>query len=97
MSAFENAAKAMKDSGKEPGIQKITNDEKLSLYGLYKQATVGDCNDKEPWAIQIEAKAKWSAWTEKKEKSKEQAENAYIELAKELLTKYGVQQYIKGF
>ena len=53
MSAFENAAKAIKDSGKEPGIQKISNDEKLSLYGLYKQGNLGDCTDKEPWAVQL--------------------------------------------
>ena len=69
MSAFENAAKAIKDSGKEPGIQKITNDEKLSLYGLYKQGTKGDNTDKEPWALQLEAKAKWTAWNSHKGKS----------------------------
>ena len=70
MSAFENAAKAIKDSGKEPGIQKITNDEKLSLYGLYKQGNLGDNTDKEPWAVQMEAKAKWKAWNNHKGKSK---------------------------
>lgn len=70
MSAFQNAAKAIKDSGKEPGIQKITNEEKLSLYGLYKQATAGDNGEKEPWAVQLEAKAKWSAWTANKGKGK---------------------------
>ena len=75
MSAFENAAKAIKDSGKEPGIQKITNDEKLSLYGLFKQGNLGDCTDKEPWAVQMEAKAKWTAWTSHKGKSKQQAQN----------------------
>lgn len=71
MSAFDNAAKAIKDSGKEPGIQKITNDEKLSLYGLFKQGTVGDNTTAEPWAIQLEAKAKWSAWTAHKGKSQD--------------------------
>ena len=70
MSAFQNAAKAIKDSGKEPGLQKITNDEKLSLYGLYKQATEGDNTAKEPWAVQLEAKAKWTAWTSQAGKSK---------------------------
>lgn len=70
MSAFDNAAKAIKDSGKEPGIQKITNDEKLSLYGLFKQGTTGDNDQKEPWAVQLEAKAKWTAWTAHKGKGK---------------------------
>jgi len=71
MSAFDHAAKAIKDSGKEPGIQQITNDEKLHLYGLFKQGTNGDNTTAEPWAIQIEAKAKWNAWTAEKGKSQQ--------------------------
>lgn len=97
MSAFDNAAKAIKDSAKEAGIQKISNEEKLSLYGLYKQGTAGDCADKEPWAVQLEAKAKWTAWTANKGKSKEQAQNEYVEVVKGLLNKYGIPQYIAGF
>lgn len=97
MSAFELAAQAIKDSGKEPGIQKITNEEKLALYGLYKQATAGDCKDAEPWAVQLEKKAKWTAHTGNKGKSKEDAEGEYVELVKNLLNKYNVAQYIKGF
>jgi diazepam-binding inhibitor (GABA receptor modulator, acyl-CoA-binding protein) len=97
MSAFQNAAKAIKDSGKEAGIQKITNDEKLNLYGLFKQATEGDNTAAAPWAVQLEAKAKWEAWSKQKGKGKETAEAEYIELVKQLLTKYGVAQYIQGF
>ena len=97
MSAFENAAKAIKDSGKEEGLKKITNDEKLKLYGLYKQGTVGDNDTKEPWAVQLEAKAKWTAWTSEKGKSKEAAQNEYIQVVKDLLNKYGAPQYIQGF
>ena len=97
MSAFELAAKAIKDSGKEPGIQGITNDEKLGLYGLYKQGTMGDNKDSEPWAIQMEKKAKWTAWTAQKGKSQEAAQGEYVELVKNLLNKYNVAQYIQGF
>lgn len=97
MTAFDNAAKAIKDSGKEPGIQKITNDEKLALYGLFKQGTVGDVNTAQPSALQLEANAKWGAWNKNKGKGKEQAQNEYIELVKTLLTKYGIPQYIKDF
>lgn len=43
-----------------------SDDNKLKLYGLYKQATVGDINIAQPWAIQIEARAKWGAWNEQK-------------------------------
>lgn len=78
-------------------MQKISNDEKLALYGLYKQATVGDNTTAAPWAVQLEAKAKWNAWTAEKGKTKDQAEAAYISLVKTLLTKYGAVAYIKGF
>jgi diazepam-binding inhibitor (GABA receptor modulating acyl-CoA-binding protein) len=78
-------------------MQKISNDEKLALYGLYKQATAGDNNTGAPWAVQLEAKAKWNAWTANKGKSKGQAEAEYIELVKNLLNKYKAEAYIKGF
>lgn len=42
--------------------QRPTNEELLSLYALYKQATVGDNNTSKPWAVQLEASAKWNAW-----------------------------------
>ena len=35
----------------------------LEIYGLYKQATAGDNTTSQPWAIQLEAAAKWNAWT----------------------------------
>lgn len=63
MTAFEKAAQAIKDSGKEPGIQKITNEEKLKLYGLYKQGTLGDNTTDKPWAVQLEASSKWTAYS----------------------------------
>lgn len=97
MSAFDKAAAAIKDSGKEQGMQKISNDEKLALYGLFKQATTGDNTTGQPWAVQLEARAKWDAWTAQKGKSKEAAESEYIALVKNLLNKYGAVQYINGF
>ena len=78
-------------------MEKITNDEKLGLYGLYKQATTGDNTTAAPWAVQLEAKAKWNAWTAEKGKSKAEAEAAYISLVKTLLTKYNAVKFIVGF
>ena len=43
-----------------------TNDDKLALYGWFKQATVGDINIAQPWAVQVEARAKWEAWNKVK-------------------------------
>jgi hypothetical protein len=37
----------------------LPDDQKLQFYGLYKQCTVGDVNTKQPWAINMVAKAKW--------------------------------------
>ena len=37
----------------------LPDDQKLQFYGLYKQCTVGDVNTKQPWAINVVAKAKW--------------------------------------
>jgi len=95
--SFKAAADAMKASGNEPGIKGITNDEKLALYGLYKQGTEGDNKNGAPGFIQFEAKAKHAAWLAHTGKSQEAAQNEYIELAKTLLTKYGLPKYIVGF
>ena len=40
---FESAAKAIKQSKNQPQLKKVTPEEKMRLYGLYKQATEGDC------------------------------------------------------
>ncbi|VDM28290.1 unnamed protein product [Toxocara canis] len=42
-----------------------SNDELLELYGLYKQATVGDNTISKPW-IDVKGRAKWDAWEGRK-------------------------------
>lgn len=59
----------------------------LELYALYKQATVGDVNIAQPWAVQLEARAKWDAWNSKKGMSQETAKAKYIEYVNELVAK----------
>ncbi|GJX50992.1 six-bladed beta-propeller, TolB-like protein [Tanacetum coccineum] len=39
-----------------------TNDNKLALYGLYKQATVGPVNTDRPGMFSMAERAKWDAW-----------------------------------
>ena len=60
------------------GGSKVTNAEKLACYGLFKQVTVGDNTTPQPWAVQLEARAKWDAWNANKGMSKEDAMKAYI-------------------
>jgi len=83
MSAFEAAATEVKNFKTRPN-----NDELLALYGLYKQAREGDNNTAQPWSIQMEATAKWNAWTKNKGMSKEEAEKNYVALVENLKPKY---------
>mmetsp|Transcript_2442 Transcript_2442/g.2832 ORF Transcript_2442/g.2832 Transcript_2442/m.2832 type:complete len:87 (+) Transcript_2442:127-387(+) len=77
---------------KADAVQKLTkrpsDDELLDLYGLYKQATVGDNDTAEPSAFNFKAKYKWKSWDKLKGTSQEDAEQQYIKLADELLAKY---------
>jgi diazepam-binding inhibitor (GABA receptor modulating acyl-CoA-binding protein) len=54
-----------------------SDQEKLDMYGLYKQATIGNCVTSQPSMFSFEAKAKWSAWVSRKKMSKEDAMLAY--------------------
>jgi diazepam-binding inhibitor (GABA receptor modulating acyl-CoA-binding protein) len=63
----------------------VSDDSKLKLYGLYKQATIGDVNCPRPSGIfNIKEKAKYDAWYENKDMSKETAMFEYINLVSEL-------------
>lgn len=42
--------------------QPISDEVKLQIYGLYKQATVGDCNTPKPAMFEFVGKAKWDSW-----------------------------------
>ncbi|HEU5057849.1 MAG TPA: acyl-CoA-binding protein [Kofleriaceae bacterium] len=53
----------------------------LDLYGLYKQATVGDATGKRPGITDLRGRAKYDAWAGRKGMSKEDAMRAYIEAA----------------
>eukprot|EP00999_Lentomonas_sp_LEN2_P001968 NODE_3130_length_451_cov_50.228395_g3080_i0.p1 GENE.NODE_3130_length_451_cov_50.228395_g3080_i0~~NODE_3130_length_451_cov_50.228395_g3080_i0.p1 ORF type:complete len:106 (+),score=35.09 NODE_3130_length_451_cov_50.228395_g3080_i0:76-393(+) len=57
-----------------------SNDEKLQVYSLFKQATQGDVTGSQPWAVQVEARAKWDAWNKLKGMSKDDAKQKYIDL-----------------
>ncbi|KAG7663350.1 ACB1 [[Candida] subhashii] len=64
------------------------DDELLKLYGLYKQATVGDNTTEQPGVFNFKAKYKWQAWKDLEGTSQEEAEQKYIEYATELIAKY---------
>ncbi|KAM4906313.1 acyl-CoA-binding domain-containing protein 7 [Sylvia borin] len=82
---FDGAAEDVKKLKTRP-----TDEELKELYGFYKQATVGDINIECPGMLDLKGKAKWEAWNLKKGLSKEDAMNAYISKAREMVEKYGI-------
>ncbi|KAG2180894.1 hypothetical protein INT43_008474 [Umbelopsis isabellina] len=75
MTQFEDAYKFMNSlSSKVP----LSNEKKLVLYSLYKQATVGDCNVKRPSLFEFYNRAKWDAWNSKIGMSAGEAQEQYV-------------------
>jgi len=83
---FDAAAAKIKVWNPSKGVP--TNDEKLALYALFKQATTGDCNTSRPGMFDMAGKAKWDAWNAKKGMSKDDAMKAYIEEVNKQMEKY---------
>lgn len=65
-----------------------SDEELLNLYGLYKQATIGDNETTKPGMFDFKGKYKWESWDKLKGISQEEAESKYIALVDELLAKY---------
>ena len=59
-------------------VKPPSNEDLLYLYGMYKQATVGNCNIKEPSKFSIKEYAKWQAWEKNKDVNKSVAMAFYI-------------------
>jgi acyl-CoA-binding protein len=66
-----------------------SNDEKLQIYGLYKQATIGNTNIPAPSFFDFAGTAKWKAWNSMNGKSSDDAKKEYVDLVKMLTEKYG--------
>ena len=56
----------------------------LKIYGLYKQATVGDNTEKKPGFSDMVGRAKWDAWNGFKGTSGEEAMRQYVDLIESL-------------
>lgn len=62
----------------------VSNQDKLSLYGFYKQAISGKCNISKPQGINMVQQAKWQQWNNLGEMTKEEAMENYIQIVKKL-------------
>ena len=74
-SKFNKSVELIKTCNKE-----LSNDEKLSLYGLYKQCTIGDVNITCPnMLFDYTGYKKWNSWKDNEGKTKNDAMNEYIQ------------------
>ena len=80
---FNNAVAKSKTMTRKP-----SNEELLSLYGLFKQATEGDNADPRPGGFDFKAIAKHDAWAERKGLSKDDAMQKYVTLVDQLFEVY---------
>eukprot|EP00672_Neobodo_designis_P025002 CAMPEP_0174849374 /NCGR_PEP_ID=MMETSP1114-20130205/15479_1 /TAXON_ID=312471 /ORGANISM="Neobodo designis, Strain CCAP 1951/1" /LENGTH=93 /DNA_ID=CAMNT_0016083709 /DNA_START=45 /DNA_END=326 /DNA_ORIENTATION=+ len=88
MSDFDKAVEWVRSLPKDGPVQ-LSNDVKLQFYGLYKQATEGEVQGTQPWAVQVEARAKWDAWNSRKGMSADDAKKEYVELLTKVVSEQG--------
>lgn len=75
---------------KVKSLPTASNEDLLIIYGLYKQATVGNCNTDRPGMFDPKGRAKWDAWKGNEGKSQDDAMNDYITKAKQMLEAAGM-------
>lgn len=61
-----------------------SNETKLKMYSLFKQATEGDVSGKKPGMMDFVGRAKYTAWEELKGMSSDEAMQTYIDTVKEI-------------
>ncbi|WKZ61534.1 MAG: acyl-CoA-binding protein [Cyclobacteriaceae bacterium] len=80
---FEAAVARSKELTRRP-----SNEELLTLYALFKQASEGDVSGERPGGFDFKAIAKFDAWSELKGKSKETAMSEYVAFMDSLYQQY---------
>lgn len=73
-----NFETATKNAGDLEKSGRLSNNDRLTLYKYYKQATVGDCNIVRPGIFNPKGQAKFDAWNSVSGLSSEQAKNEYV-------------------
>lgn len=63
---------------------KPSNDDLLSLYAFYKQATEGDVKGQRPGMLDVKGRKKYDSWAKISGMSTPQAEEKYIQLVEKL-------------
>lgn len=74
-SVFDEAARFLSGARQ----LKLSNEQKLAFYALFKQATVGPCNTPKPSILSIYDRSKWNAWNDLGRMGKDEAIVRYVE------------------
>lgn len=82
---FSKAQEEVKNLAKRP-----SNDELLSLYSLFKQASEGDVSGSRPGMIKVKDRAKWDAWKKLQGMNTDEAMKNYTGLVEKLKDNYGM-------
>jgi diazepam-binding inhibitor (GABA receptor modulator, acyl-CoA-binding protein) len=61
-----------------------SNDQLLELYSLYKQAIVGNVTGDRPGGFDFKGRAKWDAWKQRDNLSRQEAMRQYVDLVERL-------------
>lgn len=77
--AFQAAVAQSKQLSERPDNATL-----LKIYGLYKQATVGDNGETKPGFSDLVGRAKWDAWNALKGTASDEAKQRYVDLIAEL-------------
>ncbi len=77
---FDEVAHIMKE---QKSLKSNPSTEQLKkVYGLFKQATVGNVNTERPGMFDLTGKAKWDSWASFKDISQEDAKHQYVEFCR---------------
>ncbi|POM71120.1 Acyl-CoA-binding domain containing hypothetical protein, partial [Phytophthora palmivora] len=73
------------------GNNKLTNEQKLTLYAFYKQAHFGKCSVDKPSAMDMVGSAKWESWKALGDMNIDVAKKQYVEWVQDLFEEFDVR------
>ena len=85
-SQFKATVKAIQNA---EGDFQPSNQIKLEMYALFKQAKQGDVSGKKPSAFDLPGRAKWAAWGKLKGTEPRDAMQLYVDRGEKLLSELG--------
>ncbi|WP_041598379.1 acyl-CoA-binding protein [Hahella chejuensis] len=83
--AFEEALNYVKTA---EGDFSPSNEMKLEMYALYKQASEGDVSGSRPGMMDFVGRAKYDAWSKLQGVSKDEAMQRYVDVIADLKKRY---------